>query len=277
MTDPRVLRDVVYSELLGFRPLTLDIHSPASDDTASIDASPDALAPVILFLHGGGWRAGSKASFGPHLTTAQSFTTITDAGFAVVSADYRLSGEARFPAQVDDVRAALAWVGEAGADYGLDASRIILWGESAGATLAALVALEPGPALGNAEVLGVIDWYGPSDLVAMSAGLTPAEAAVTRETGWLGVSALDDPERAASASPLNKVHAGAPPFHVEHGDSDDAVPQAQSTAFVAALEAAGVPVTFVSVPGANHMWGGVANPAPIVERALDFARALIGR
>ena len=266
MSDARILRDVVYGELLGFRPLTLDIHSPASDG-----AAPSALAPVILFLHGGGWRAGSKASFGPHLSAAQSFETITDAGFAVVSADYRLSGEARFPAQVDDVRAALAWVREAGADYGLDASRVILWGESAGGTLAALVALEPG-----SGVLGVVDWYGPSDLVAMAEGLTPAESAVTRETGWLGVSALDDPTLAASASPLNRVHAGAPPFHVEHGDSDEAVPQSQSIAFVAALEAEGVPVQFVSVAGANHMWGGVADPAPIVERALDFARSLIG-
>jgi acetyl esterase/lipase len=254
-----VIRDVVYGELLGFRPLTLDLHVPS--------VTP---APVILFLHGGGWRAGSKAKFTPHLTNAQSFGRVVDAGFAVVSVDYRLSGEARFPAQVDDVRAALAWVRSSGAEHGLDTSRVILWGESAGATLAALVALEP-----ESDVLGVIDWYGPTDLVAMAEGLTPEEAAVTRETGWLGVSALDDPELAREASPLNRVHAGAPPFHVEHGDADEAVPQAQSTAFVAALDAAGVPVSFVSVPGANHMWGGVQDPAPIVGRALDFARSLI--
>jgi acetyl esterase/lipase len=260
MADTRVIRDVVYGQVVGFRPLTLDIHLPAADTDL----------PVILFLHGGGWRLGSKAAFTPHLTAAQSFEKIVDAGFAVVSADYRLSGEARFPAQVDDVRAALAWIRDAGAEYGLDASRVILWGESAGATLAALVALEPA-----SGVLGVVDWYGPMDLIAMADGLTPEEAAVTRETGWLGVSALDDPELARTASPLFAVRSDAPPFHVEHGDADEAVPRAQSAAFVAALTVAGVPVDFVTVPGANHMWGGVADPAPIVDRSIAFVRSLI--
>jgi acetyl esterase/lipase len=259
VAERRVIRDVVYSEVLGFRPLTLDIHVPESTP-----------APVILYLHGGGWRTGSKASFGPHLSPAQSFERIVDAGFAVVAVDYRLSGEATFPAQVDDVRAALAWIRASGADHGLDASRVVFWGESAGSTLAALVALEP-----DAGVAGVIDWYGPTDLLAMADGLTADEVAVTRETGWLGVSALDDPERARATSPLYSVRAGAPAFHIEHGDSDVAVPQSQSVAFVAALELAGVPVEFVSVPGANHMWGGVADPAPIVDRAIAFARARI--
>ena len=110
----------------------------------------------------------------------------------------------------------------------------------------------------------------------MAEGLTPEEAAVTRETGWLGASALEDPVLAASASPLNYVRADAPPFHIEHGDADEAVPRSQSTAFVAALTVAGVSVEFVTVPGANHMWGGVADPEPIVERAIAFATSLIG-
>ena len=255
-----VIRDVVYGELVGFRPLTVDIHTSAAKRL-----------PVILFLHGGGWRLGSRASFGPHLSESQSFERIVDAGFAVVSADYRLSGEVKFPAQVDDVRAALAWVRESGEAYGLDGSRVILWGESAGATLAALVALEP-----ESGVLGVIDWYGPTDLIAMADGLTPEQAAVTRETGWLGVSALDDPMLARSASPAYRIRAEAAPFHVEHGDSDEAVPQSQSTSFVAALESAGVSVEFVSVAGANHMWGGVDDPAIIVDRSIAFARSLVG-
>jgi acetyl esterase/lipase len=255
----RVLRDVVYGELTGFRPLTLDVHLPR--------ATP---APVILYLHGGGWRLGSKKSFGPHLNAAQTFDTITDAGFAVVSVDYRLSGEAKFPAQVDDARAALDWVRTTGAEHGLDGSRVVLWGESAGATIASLVALKP-----ESGVLGVVDWYGPTDLIAMAQGLSYKEAAATREAGWLGASPLDDPDLARSASPLYNVRTGAPPFHIEHGDSDEAVPQAQSTSFVEALRDAQAPVEFVSVTGANHMWAGVADPTPIVNRALEFSLAVV--
>jgi acetyl esterase/lipase len=259
MAPRRVLRDVVYGEVLGFRPLTLDIHLPESEP-----------APVILFVHGGGWRAGSKAHFGPYLTEAQTFERITDAGFAVVSVDYRLSGEAHFPAQVDDVRSALNWVRTSGASLGIDPSRIVLWGESAGATLASLVALEPA-----SGVLGVIDWYGPSNLISMAAGLSPEELAVTRETGWLGASAVDDPALATAASPVFAVAEGAPPFHIEHGDSDQAVPFAQSEEFAAALAATGATVSFVTVAGGNHMWGGVDDTAPIVGRAIDFARSLV--
>jgi acetyl esterase/lipase len=259
MPVARVLRDLVYGELIGFRPLTLDVHLPAHTP-----------APVILYLHGGGWRLGSKKSFGPNLNAAQTFERITDAGFAVVAVDYRLSAEATFPAQVDDARAALAWVRSTGAEHGLDTSRVVLWGESAGATIAALVALEPA-----SEVQGVIDWYGPTDLIAMAEGLSAEDAAATREAGWLGVSPLDNPELARSASPLYAVRAGAPPFHIEHGDADDAVPQAQSTALVSALNETDNRVEFVSVPGAGHMWGGIADPAPIVDRALAFARAVV--
>jgi acetyl esterase/lipase len=258
MAVDRVLRDVVYGEIVGFRPLTLDVHLPARTP-----------APVILYLHGGGWRLGSRKSFGPHLDAAATFDRIADAGFAVVSIDYRLSGEAKFPAQVDDARAALDWVRVRGAEHGLDGSRVVLWGESAGATIAALVAFET-----DSGVLGVVDWYGPSDLVAMAHGLSSEDAAATREAGWLGVSPLDDPALARSASPLYSVRSSVPPFHIEHGDADAAVPQAQSTALAAALTDAGVPVEFVSVPGANHMWAGVADPTPIVDRALEFARAV---
>ena len=99
-----ILRDVVFAERQGFRPLSLDLHRPA--------ASP---APVVLFLQGGGWRLGSRRTFVPHRSEAETFGRITGAGFAVASADYRLSGEARFPAQVDDVLAAIAWLREHGA------------------------------------------------------------------------------------------------------------------------------------------------------------------
>jgi acetyl esterase/lipase len=259
MTAPRVLRDVVFASRLGFRPLSLDLYLPDADD-----------APVVVFLHGGGWRAGSRAVFVPHVSADDSFGRIVAAGFAVAAVDYRLSGEAHFPAQVDDVRSALAWVRASGESHGFDGSRVVLWGESAGATLAALVALEP-----DVGVRGVVDWYGPANLIAMAEGLSAEQAAVTRETGWLGVSAHDNPDVARAASPVFAVAADPPPFHIEHGTADEAVPVAQSEEFAAALAAAGGRVDFVAVPGAGHMWGGVDDTGPMFERALEFASTVV--
>ena len=261
MGSSEVLRDVVYSVIPGFRPLALDLHLPTQ--------RPDAGAPVILFVHGGGWRLGSRAAFTPTISVDDSFGRITDAGFAVASVDYRLSGEARFPAQVDDVRAALGWLREHGSEYGLDAARIVLWGESAGATLAALVGLEP-----DSGVLGVIDWYGPSDLLA-TAELAPGDAATSREGEWLGASALDQPERARAASPVFAVHPAAPPFYIAHGTADAFVPISQSAELAAKLREVGVDVRFTAVDGANHMWRDIRDAAALVGPALDFALELV--
>ncbi|WP_375389943.1 alpha/beta hydrolase fold domain-containing protein [uncultured Amnibacterium sp.] len=257
-----VLRDVVFAERIGFRPLSLDLHLP--------EAAP---APVVLFLHGGGWRLGSRRAFVPHRSADETLGRITAAGFAVASADYRLSGEARFPAQVDDVLAAIGWVREHGAEHGLDPARIVLWGESAGAHLAALAALDPA-----AGVAGVVDWYGPADLTALGRDLRPDDPAAvdddpaSREAGLLGgpVSAL--PDLARAASPALQVHAGAPPFLLQHGEADVLVPFAQSRALADALARVGADVELVGVPGASHFWQGVDDLEPIVERALAFAR-----
>jgi acetyl esterase/lipase len=105
----------------------------------------------------------------------------------------------------------------------------------------------------------------------MADGLSPEELAVTRETGWLGVSAHDDPDRARAASPALIDSSGAPPFHIEHGTADEAVPFAQSQEFADVLSAHGVSVELVPVDGAGHMWGGVDDTAPMFARALTFA------
>jgi acetyl esterase/lipase len=259
---PPILRDVVFAERVGFRPLSLDLHRSA--------ATP---APIVLFLHGGGWRLGSRRTFVPHRTEAETFGRITAAGFAVASIDYRLSGEARFPAQVEDVLAAIAWLHEHGAEHGLDPSRIVLWGESSGAHLAALAALAPSPG-----VAGVIDWYGPADLTALGRDLDPVDPArfdddpTTREAGLLGgaVSALPDAARAAS--PALQAHAGAPPFLILHGEDDSLVPFAQSRALADALRRAGADVELVDVPGASHFWQGVDDLRALFDRSLAFAR-----
>jgi acetyl esterase/lipase len=264
MTSRRVLRDIAFAQYTGFRPLSLDVHLPEKE----------APAPVILQLHGGGWRQGSRAVFSPLVSAEDSFGRMVAAGFAVVAADYRLSGEAVFPAQLDDVRAALAWIGTKGAEYGLDAQRIVLWGGSAGGTLAALVGLES-----NAAVRGVIDWYGPSDLLAMAEHTRSLNSmAPTREDEWLGAPVLDVPAIAAAASPVTHAHAGAPPFHIAHGEADIDVPPQQSTQLAAALERAGVDVELHLEPDAGHFWKGLADHSALFDSALSFAsRVTSGR
>ncbi|MFC3397822.1 alpha/beta hydrolase fold domain-containing protein [Microbacterium amylolyticum] len=123
---------------------------------------------------------GSRRVFTPGVPAAESFGRLTSAGFAVAAIDYRLTGEAIFPAQLDDVRAALSWVQDQGTAQGIDPSRIVLWGESAGGHLAALAGLD-----NQAGVRGVVDWYGPADLASFPAPDAQTERP-TREEQLIG-------------------------------------------------------------------------------------------
>ncbi|MGO2112328.1 MAG: alpha/beta hydrolase fold domain-containing protein [Pseudoclavibacter sp.] len=226
-----VLRDVVYSRVQGFRPMRLDLHLPAGPASTAAGAP----LPAVVFIHGGGWRLGDRGTFAPKQPEL-TFERIASAGFGVVSIEYRLSGEAVFPAQLDDVRAALAWVREAGPGHGLDPDRVVLWGESAGGHLAALGALDaagipdaaagralqgpdatagqasPGPDASVAmparpTVVGVIDWYGPADLPAFARHVDPVREAElltdadSREAQLLGGPIGERDELARAASP----------------------------------------------------------------------------
>ena len=124
----RQVPDLVYGEVLGYRPLELDLYLPQTDGSA----------PVIVYLHGGGWRRGSRREPLPVLG-ADFYDRLTTQGFAVAAIDYRLSGEARFPAPLEDVRAAFGWVRDHASAYGLDADRVFGWGDSAGGHLVELL------------------------------------------------------------------------------------------------------------------------------------------
>jgi acetyl esterase/lipase len=230
----------VYREVPGFRPLELDLHLPPGPGPF----------PAVVYLHGGGWRRGSRRTTIP----AVLCSTLASRGFAVAAADYRLSGEARFPAQLDDVRAAVAWV-----QSEVDCTRTFLWGESAGAHLALLTALDGG------AVDGVVAWYPPTDLLTLGG---------PRETELLGVAPKDDPDLARRASPLSFVRADAPPILLVHGDADDLVPATQSIRLASALRDAGAPVELDLVPGARHMWAGAPDVGAIVERSVEFLRGI---
>ena len=245
--------EVDYAQPDGYRPLSLDLRTPGTPG-----------APLIMFLHGGGWLRGSRKVFTPGIGEEQSFKRIVDAGFAVASCEYRLSGEARFPAQLDDVDAAITWLQANGPSHGVDAGRIVLWGVSAGATLAALTGLR------RDDVRGVVDWFGPADLFAMAAHDTGEAPGDTREARWLGGPAADRPDAASLASPALQVHAGAPPFHIAHGTADEHVPFGQSEALAGALRAVGVQVEFAPVVGGKHFWQGLDDTDAVFDSAIDF-------
>lgn len=265
MSTPRVLRDLVYGQPLGFRELVLDLRLPEGDG-----------APLIVFVHGGGFRLGSRRVFVPTMPGDEPFDRIVAAGFAVASVDYRLSGEAVFPAQQDDVTAAVAWLRDAADEYAYDASRIVFWGESAGGTIAALVGLGD-VAGGAANIRGIVDWYGPSDITAMATMLGQLDDPQSRESRWLGAPVGSVPDLARAASPIAHVAAGAPPFHLAHGLEDGGVPHEQSELLAAALTAEGVEVELELVPGADHLWrGDDVDRDGLLNRAIAFARRVTG-
>lgn len=274
----QVRRAAVYSAPPGFRPLELDLYAPGEG------------APLIVFLHGGGWRVGTRSVFTPPWRgwRPDPFHRLVAAGFAVASVDYRLSGEAVFPAQLHDVTAAVRWLHARADELGVDARRLVVWGESAGGHLAALLGLTAGrPDL--AELVGgdpvpapagVVDWYGPANLSTMVAQARPdavarSDVPDSRESLLLGAPLVDSPDLARRASPVTYVHPDAPPFHLAHGTDDRFVPTGQSRELAAALEAAGVPVELHLVPGADHMWLGASDPEAILAAAVDFTRRLL--
>ncbi|WP_308315667.1 alpha/beta hydrolase [Streptomyces sp. ISL-100] len=257
--DVRLLRGAVYSTPGNTRPLELDLWLPEQ---------PPGRLPVIVCIHGGAWRTGTRTDMGPRMRGWRPgpFARLAQAGFAVASLDYRLSGEALYPAQLDDVTAGLAWLNARAAELGLDTRRIVTWGESAGAHLAALLAL-------TAPVSGCVAWYGPTNLTTLPAqappgAYDPADPR-TPEALLIGAAIADAPDRARAASPVAHVTADAPPFLILHGTEDAAIPLAQGEELAAALRDAGADVDFQPVPGADHAWAGL--PDEEVERCFDIS------
>ena len=275
----RSLIGVPYAAIPGIRPLELDLHLPAQTDTPP---------PVVVFLHGGGWRAGSRSSAGPAYAgqTRTPFERLARAGLAVASVDYRLTGEAIWPAQLNDAKAAVRWLRARAGELGVDPDRIAAWGESAGGHLAALLGLTGDDVLeGDVGVTGpssavaaVVAWYAPSDLAALPTdlGADPADPA-TREALLLGGPAQSVPDTAAQASPSSHVRPGAPPFLLLHGTADALIPAVQSERLYAALLEAGVDVELDLYDGADHMWRGATEAGTqALDRTIDVLRRRLG-
>jgi arylsulfatase A-like enzyme/dienelactone hydrolase len=241
--------------------LLLDLYLPAEGDDATTGGGRK---PVVLWIHGGGWKHGTKA--------ACPLAWLAAEGVAVASIDYRLSWQAPWPAQIEDCRAAVAWLRREAATYGLDPDRIIVGGGSAGGHLAALLGTA---GTGAAPVQGVIEFFGPTDLLTMPPNVpgpdrTPEDLAASHGAKLLGGPVHERPDLARAASSLFHVSADDPPFLILHGDADPLVPLEQSTRLEAALRAAEVPVTMVVLPGVGHGGPGFFDSPPVRAAVVKF-------
>jgi len=267
ISDSVVLtRAVVYGSG-GGKPLLMDTLKPK-------EASKPLAA--IVFIHGGGWQSGSREQ--PLLGQLMPYA---EAGFFCASIDYRLTGEAIYPAQIEDCKAAIRHLRANAKAYGIDPDRMAVWGSSAGGHLAALVGTtadiaelegsggNPGV---SSRVAAVVDWFGPTDLGLSYAGhLSPASP----EGKLLGGDFPNDKDRIQRANPIAYASADDPPFLILHGDADTVVPPLMGQRLHDALLAKGVSSTYRLFPGEKH--GGFRDPVAGQMTREFLAKVLLGK
>jgi acetyl esterase len=237
----------------------LDVCAPTPNGTPR---------PGVLLVHGGGWHSGDKS------TIEDTCEWLAQSGFVTFNVDYRLWPAARYPAQPDDVLAALRFMRAPAtvSHYELDPARIAAFGGSAGGNLAATLALRTsGPLRGGDRVAALVDLSGPMDLMAGPLTARQDPRLTADETGFLNCPSLERCPQTAAASPLRAVDAGDPPTFIGQA-ATDFVPRQQGDALAAALKRAGVPVTVETTPGAHHSFG-VLTPG----MRTDIARFLHAR
>jgi len=242
------IADIEYARA-GEHALKLDLYLPASEH-----------APLLVWLHGGGWEAGSKERM--------PLAPLVDRGYAVASLDFQPASTARFPGQLHEIKAALRYLRSAAVRHGYDADRIGILGESSGGHLASLVGTTNGQpdlegTLGehlgtSSEVHAIVSYFGASDLLTILAQSTPYGVGVRTPAlkRLLGALPEENETLARLASPVFQVDARDPPLLLLHGDQDPQMPINQSHELEGAYERVGLDAKLIVVHGAGH--GGAA-------------------
>lgn len=259
-------RDVVFATV-GDKTLALDIYLPNASENP----------PLLVWVHGGAWRSGSKTDVP---------SVFVEHGFATASVDYRLSPEARFPAQVHDIKAAIRFLRARGEEYGFRTDRIAIAGSSAGAHLAALVGVTNGHAelegtVGNnldesSDVQAILSYFGASNLTTILNQSTPHGLSVRKPALDLFLGGQPDavPDVAKLASPVFHVDTGDPPLLLLHGDQDPQMPINQSHELEGIYRQHGLDASLDVVHGAAHGGPAFYQDNHLIN-ALDFLERTI--
>lgn len=251
----------------GDVPLKLDLHLPKADNPR-----------VIVYVHGGAWRAGSKSDV--------PIAGLLDHGFAIASVDYRLSTQARFPAQIHDIKAAIRFLRAKSGLFHLNTDKIAIIGSSAGGHLAALVGVTNGHKalegrIGehldqSSDIACVVSLYGASNLQSILSQSTEFGLKMRVPALQLLLGDVPDqvPDLAKLASPVAHLDAKDPPLLLIHGDDDPQMPPQQSQEFAKAYEAKKLPVTLIMLPGSKHGGAEFYDEARLKTMAAFLAKHL---
>jgi acetyl esterase/lipase len=235
--DITIIKDISYATQSNAQ--KLDIY---------MTATTRAPQPVIVWLHPGGFLSGDKDGSAAKERARVDIYRLAQhciaRNYAFISANYRLSGEAVFPALVYDVKAAIRWIRANAAKYKFNPDKIAAWGSSAGGYLSALLAtagdgkeledLSMGNADQSSRITAAVDWYGPIDIFQMDAQLRQLgyEANVhdphSPESKLMGASVALVPEKCKAASPMTYVKPGNAPIYIQQGKADTTIPYFQS-------------------------------------------------
>jgi acetyl esterase len=242
-------KDVEYTHP-GGKPVLLDLHV----------ADGPGPFPAAILVHGGGFDGGSKST-----NMRPVFDLLANAGFAWFSIDYRMAPEFRFPQAREDMDSAIKWVKAHAAEYHLDASKVVIMGESAGGFLVNYAGTHETP---ETRVAAIVDIYGTVDYVKLAIerrdhperfNMTSINGHLARggSTRFFGADQLDDAGLAKlkTISPIFAVHKGMAPFLCIHGTKDDQVSYEQSPAMCEAMRKVGASCDLITVEGGGHGMG----------------------
>ena len=249
-------KDITFASV-GGADLKLDVYRPASASART----------AILYFHGGGWRAGSREMMRPDARA------MAELGFVGIPAQYRLVGQAPWPAQIHDVKAAIRWTRAHAHELDIDPQRIVLWGSSAGAQLALLAAGTPdvpelegelGPRGVSSQIAAVIAVHPP---VSFHVGES-TDRSSTSSRALLGESATE--EQARAASPIAHVSEKFPPTLLLHGTQDRMVHHSASQRMFDALRAARAAADMHLFHGHTHGFASLPSVRAAVAHEVAF-------
>lgn len=239
--DAVTLTDVVYATVPGFRPLHLDLYRRVGD------AAP---RPLIVFVHGGGYSHANPRAGAAFVNLPAILGYLAERGYVVASIEYRFSVEAPFPAQLEDLQAAIRFLRRNAGRFGIDGARVGTWGMSAGAHLSALNAVQ---CAADTCVQAFAAWFGTYDATAYLHEMpldTNVRSLFRCTVAACDVDALD------AASPIRHVDRGDPPALLVHGLDDTLSLPSQSERFAQRLQASGVDARLMLIPKVDHGFVG---------------------